>query len=76
MVASMAAWETEIMNRIKGCQKDDPELWRIIEHIEGALYCKDRLCVPDVQDIKVELMTDDTIRGILSIRVALKCIRI
>ena len=67
MIASMAAWEPEIMNRIKECQKDDPGLQRIIEHIDdrpefrlikGVLYCKDRLCVPDVQDIKTELMTD------------------
>ena len=57
MIASMAAWEPEIMNRIKECQKDDPELQRIIDHIddrpefrliEGVLSCKDRLCVPDV----------------------------
>ena len=67
MIASMAVWEPEIVNRIKECQKDDPGLQHIIEHIddrpefrliEGVLYCKDRLCVSDVHDIKTELMTD------------------
>ena len=33
MIASMAVWEPEIMNKIKKCQKDDPGLQRIIEHI-------------------------------------------
>ena len=60
-------WKPEIVNRIKEAQKDDPELQRIIDHIDrnpefqlidGFLYCEDRLCVLDVQDIKSELMTD------------------
>ena len=67
MIASMAAWEPEIMNIIKECEKDDQGLQRTIEHIDdrpefglivGILYCKDQLCVPDVQDIKAKLMTN------------------
>ena len=63
----MGIWEPEIINRIKEAQKDDSELQRIVDHIDGNpefrlidgfLYCKVRLCVPDVQDIKSELMTD------------------
>ena len=63
----MGVWELEIVNKIKEAQKDDPELLRIIQHvgdkpefrlIDEVLYCKDRLCVPDVQDIKSELVID------------------
>ena len=55
------------MNMIKECQKDDPGLQRIIEHIDDRLefrliervsYCKDRLYVRDVHDIQTKLITD------------------
>ena len=54
LVATMGVWKLEIVNRIKEAQKDNPELQRIIEHIDdmrefrsidGILYCKDRLYV-------------------------------
>ena len=67
LVVIMGVYETEIVNRIKEGQKDDPELQQIGKHtddmsefklIDGILYCKDRLCVPNVKYIKLELMTD------------------
>ena len=67
MIASMVMWDLETINMIKECHKDDRWLRRIIEYIgyrpefkliDGVLYCKHRLCMPDVQDIKTELMID------------------
>lgn len=68
MLVSMSLWEPEIVNRIKDNQRDDPELVRITDHMEkrpdfslidGALYCRDWLCVPYVQDLKREVLTEE-----------------
>ena len=67
MAANMRTWEPEILGRIKDSQKEDPKLVRLIDSItdklefrlvDGVLYCHDRLCIPDVQDLKNEIMVE------------------
>ena len=67
MVANMHTWEPEILGRIKSSQTKDPELVRLLDNIvdrpefrliDGVLYCHDRLCVPDVHDLRNEIMVE------------------
>ena len=67
MLANMFVMEPEILSRIKSKQSEDPELARVIEQIdsrpdfrivEGVLYFQDRLCVPNIEELKNEIMTE------------------
>ena len=55
------------MGRIKSNQGEDPGLVRLINNIadrpefrlmDGVLYCQDRLCVPDIHDLRNEIMVE------------------
>ena len=63
----MHTWKLEILGRIKSSQREDPELVRLIDNIadrpefrlvEDVLYCQDRLCVPDVQNLRNEIILE------------------
>ena len=52
---------------VKDDQLQDPELAKISEHIaerpdfrivDGILYYQDRLCVPNIEDLKNDIMTE------------------
>ena len=67
MVANTHTWEPDILDMIKSSQKEDPELVRLIDSvvdmpefrlIEDVLYCQDGLCVPDVQNLRNEIMVE------------------
>ena len=67
MIATMSAWEPELLGKVKDSQCSDPDLVRVIEHIDqrpefrligGVLYHQDRLCVPDVRELKDEIIAD------------------
>ena len=67
MLASMFVWEPEILGKIKSRQSEHPELVKVIEQIdsmpdfrllEGVLYFQDRLCVPNIKELKNEIMTE------------------
>ena len=67
MLASLFSSELEIIPRVKSLQSYDPNLTKIIENIadrpnfrilDGVLYCQDRLCVPELDDLKDEIMTE------------------
>ena len=66
MLANMTIFEPIFIQRIKDSQLQDPYLARIMEHIvelsdfklvNVILYFRDRLCVPNVDDFKNEIMT-------------------
>ncbi|GJR79527.1 putative nucleotidyltransferase, ribonuclease H [Tanacetum coccineum] len=62
--------ESTLLMRIKEAQKDDGELWAIMQNLEdgkqdefwldeyGVLWCGDRLCVPDDTNIQEELLSE------------------
>ncbi|GJZ46613.1 putative nucleotidyltransferase, ribonuclease H [Tanacetum coccineum] len=62
--------ESTLLTRIKEAQKDDEELWAIMQNLEdgkhdefwldehGVLWCGDRLCVPDDTNIQEELLSE------------------
>ncbi|GJZ70667.1 putative nucleotidyltransferase, ribonuclease H [Tanacetum coccineum] len=62
--------ESTLLTRIKEAQKDDGELWAIMQNLEdgkqdefwcdehGVLWCGDRLCVPDDTDIREALPSE------------------
>ncbi|GJR79528.1 retrotransposon protein, putative, ty3-gypsy subclass [Tanacetum coccineum] len=62
--------ESTLLTRIKEAQKDDGELWAIMQNLEdgkqdgfwldehGVLWCGDRLCVPDDTNIREELLSE------------------
>ena len=67
MLASMIASEPTFIQKIKNSQLQDPNLAKIVEHIverldfrvvDGVLYFRDWLCVPNVEDLKNEIMTE------------------
>ena len=62
--------ESNLMLRIKEAQKDDGELWAIIQNVEegkqsefhvdehGIVWFEDRLCVPDVPELREAVLTE------------------
>ena len=55
------------MQKVKESQMQDPELARVVEHIadrpdfrrmDEVLYYRDRLCVPNIKDLRDEIMTE------------------
>ncbi|XXG62704.1 hypothetical protein AAC387_Pa05g1019 [Persea americana] len=67
MLASMIVSEPTFIQKIKDSQLQDPDLAKIVEHIserpdlrvvDGVLYFRDRLCVPNLEDLKNEIMTE------------------
>ena len=64
MLANMTVSEPNFIQKIKDSQLQDPDLAKIVEHIlerldfrivDGVLYFHDRLCVPNVDDLKNEM---------------------
>lgn len=67
MLASMIVSEPTFIQKIKDNQLQDPDLARIVEHIakrpnfrmvNRILYFCNRLCVPNVDDLKNEIMNE------------------
>ena len=67
MLASMTTYEPTFIQKIKDSQLQDPDLAKIVGQIaerpdfrilDGVLYFRDRLCVPDVDDLKKEIMSE------------------
>lgn len=67
MLANMTVSEPIFIQKIKETQLQDPDLVRIEEHIserpdfrivEGVLYFRDQLCVPKIDDLRNEIMTE------------------
>nr|GEX16700.1 hypothetical protein [Tanacetum cinerariifolium] len=62
--------ESTLLTRTKEAQKDDGELWAIMQNLEdgkqdefrldnhGVLWCGDRLCVPDDTEIREALLSE------------------
>ena len=55
------------MQKIKNSQSQDPKLARISEHItecldfcivDGVLYYRDRLCMPNIEYLRHDIMTE------------------
>ena len=67
MLANMTVSEPTFIQKIKDSQLQDSDLVRIVDHIakrpdfkmvNGVLYFRDWLCVPNVDDLKEEIMTE------------------
>ena len=67
MLANMTVSEPTFIQKIKDGQLQDPDLAKVVEHtaerpdfrmVNGVLYFSERLCVPDVDDLKNEIMTE------------------
>ena len=67
MLANMSVSKPSFIRKIKDDQLQDPELARISEHIaerpdfrivDGVLFYRDRLCVPNIEDLKNDIMTE------------------
>ena len=67
MLANMTVSEPTFIQKIKDSQLQDPYFAKIVKHIsecpdfkvvDGVLYFHDRLCVPNLDDLKTELMTE------------------
>ena len=67
MLANMSVSEPSFIRKIKDNQLQDPELAKISEHIaerpdfrivDGVLFYRDRLCVPNIEDLKNDIMTE------------------
>ena len=65
MLATISAWEPELLGKVKDSQRNDPNLVRVIKQIDqrpefrligDVLYYQDRLCVPDVRELKDEIL--------------------
>ncbi|XXG82767.1 hypothetical protein AAC387_Pa10g0659 [Persea americana] len=63
----MSMSEPSFIRKIKDDQLQDPELARISEHIaerpdfrivDVVLYYRDRLCVPNIEDLRNDIMTE------------------
>ena len=66
-LTTMSAWEPELLGKVKDSQRNDSKLVRVIEQIDqrtkfrligGVLYYQDQLCVPDVRELKDEILVD------------------
>ncbi|XXG74434.1 hypothetical protein AAC387_Pa07g3155 [Persea americana] len=67
MLATMSAWEPELLGNVEDSQRNDPKLVRVIEHIDQrlefrligrVLYYHDRLCVLDIRELKDKILAD------------------
>ncbi|KAJ8630104.1 hypothetical protein MRB53_023427 [Persea americana] len=67
MLASMIVSKPTFIQKMKDSQLQDPDLAKIVEHIsehldfrivDGVLYFRDHLCVPNIKDLKNEIMTE------------------
>ena len=67
MLANMTMSKPTFIQKVKEIQLQDPDLARIAEHIserpdfkimEGVLYFRDWLCVPNIDDLRNEIMTE------------------
>ena len=67
MLVNMTVSEPSFIQKIKDSQLQDPNLARIVEHIEecpdfmvanGVLYFRDQLCVPNIDDLKNEIIAE------------------
>jgi len=67
MLSNMLVSEPSFIRKIKDDQLQDPELAKISKHIteshdfhivDGVLYYRDRLCVPNIEDLKNNIMTE------------------
>ena len=67
ILANMTVSEPTFIHKIKDSQLHDPDLAKIVEHIaerpdfrmvNGILYLRDQLCVPNVDNLKNEIMTE------------------
>ena len=67
MLASMIASEPTFIQKIKDSQLQNPDVAKIVGHIldrpdfrvvDGVLYFRDRLCVPNIEDLNNEIMTE------------------
>ena len=67
MLANMIVAEPTFIQKIKDSQLQDSNLASIVEHISerpdfrivsGVLYFRDRLCVPNIDELKNEIMTE------------------
>ncbi|GKD21178.1 hypothetical protein Tco_1222881 [Tanacetum coccineum] len=62
--------ESNLMLQIKEAQRDDGELWAIVQNVEdgkhtefsvdddGVVWLEDRLCVPNDQALREKVMTE------------------
>lgn len=64
MLASMSTFESFLTYMIKDNQQQDPELARVFQHnakrpdfkiADGVFYFRDRFCVRDIEDLKIEI---------------------
>ncbi|GKG25110.1 hypothetical protein Tco_0395738, partial [Tanacetum coccineum] len=46
------------IGRIKEAQRDDGELWAIVQNVDGVVWFEDRLCVPNDQALREKVMTE------------------
>ena len=67
MLANMSMSEPSFIQKIKDNQLKNPQLARISEHIterpdfrivDGVLYYRDRLCMPNIEDLRNDIMTE------------------
>ena len=63
----MSVSEPTFIQKIKEIQLQDPDLAKIIDYIserpvfrvvDGVLYFRDRLCVPNIDDLRNEIMAE------------------
>ena len=67
ILAKMSVSESTFIQKIKESQLQDPDFARIVEHIaerpdfrimDGVLYFRDRLCVPNINGLRNGIMVD------------------
>ena len=67
MLANMSGSEPSFIRNIEDDQLQDPESARISEHlaecpnfriVDGVLYYRDRLCAPNIEDLRNDIMTE------------------
>ena len=67
MLANMSVFEPTFIQKIKESKLQDPYLARIVEHIaehadfrivNGVLYFRDQLCVPNIDDLRKDIMVE------------------
>ena len=67
VLANISVSEPVFIQKIKESQMQDPELARVVEHladrpdfrmVDGILYYRDHLCVPNIEDLRNKIMTE------------------